>query len=196
MIISRHGESETDLDDRLGGKEDDNLTPKGVEQAKSRAGYLKGRFKVTRIKTSPLKRASQTANIYGEAFGVVPELVSSLRECDRYAEFSGRPRSEAIAAYPDLMAALKTDYRAVLPGGENYDDFSDRVLRTFARLTNSELMDETMLVTHGGPFKCFLREALKLPEITRLDDCAFVEVHLVGGELILGQHDGVEWAVV
>ncbi len=195
MIIGRHGESTGDIDCLLGGTYDDDLTIYGQRQALDRSRDLAARFKLRKLFSSNLKRAKQTANIYKEQLeipkvGILPDF----RECNRYGSYSGKHISAAKAEEPELYAALANDYRAILPGGEDYDKFKERVLRAFYRLYDQEQGVSFMLVTHGGPLRCVLREVVGLPEIVKLEDCAYIEIDRCNDVWEVGKHQGIVWA--
>jgi phosphohistidine phosphatase len=70
LILWRHAEAEDGFPD-----EERALTPKGEEQAKKMAAWLKKHMpKDTRILVSPAKRAQQTANALELPFTTLPEL--------------------------------------------------------------------------------------------------------------------------
>ena len=70
LILWRHAEAEDGFPD-----EERALTPKGEEQAKKMAAWLKKHMpKDTRILVSPAKRAQQTASALELPFTTLPEL--------------------------------------------------------------------------------------------------------------------------
>ena len=70
LILWRHAEAEDGFPD-----EERTLTPKGIEQAKKMAAWLKKHMpKDTRILVSPAKRAQQTASALELPFTTLPEL--------------------------------------------------------------------------------------------------------------------------
>ncbi|HEY2714633.1 MAG TPA: histidine phosphatase family protein [Solirubrobacterales bacterium] len=80
--LLRHGESAHNaniaaepLADELG----DRLTPNGVEQARAAAAGLTG-LGVTRLLTSPMRRATETADAVGAAIGLEAEELPYVHE--------------------------------------------------------------------------------------------------------------------
>ena len=85
LVLIRHGESEWNLENRFTGWKDVDLSPKGIEEAKSAGKILKEMNLVFDVAyTSYLKRAIKTLNIvleemdipYGAvAYALVEDLV-------------------------------------------------------------------------------------------------------------------------
>jgi broad specificity phosphatase PhoE len=196
VILARHTESTGDVNNLFGGWYDDNATKEGLELARhvAEAKLLALGSSINHVFTSPLKRAYQTALVYANILGVSPTVKEGLKECNRYGVMTGRPRAEGTQRYPAEVAALETDYRAILPEGEPYEVFKERVLKEFRLLETAYPKGDFMIVTHGGPLRCILREAVGLPELASLADCAFVEITARGnGSYIIGKSYGMVW---
>ena len=73
LIFVRHGESEAARDNMFSGTIDSPLTDKGRGQAKETAQKLKG-ANITKIITSDLSRAADTAQIIKDELGLTPEI--------------------------------------------------------------------------------------------------------------------------
>lgn len=79
VILLRHGESEGNVNRTAGG--DPPLTPQGETQAKEAAKKLKSEG-ITRIISSPKKRAMQTAQTVADELGIEVEIWDELHEMD------------------------------------------------------------------------------------------------------------------
>ena len=78
LILWRHAEAEDGYPD-----DERALTPKGIEQAKKMAEWLKARMpKETQILVSPAKRAQETANALALPFTTLNELAPSASPHD------------------------------------------------------------------------------------------------------------------
>lgn len=61
LYVTRHGQTDYNVDNRVCGKSDARLTDLGIEQAKSLVSQLEN-LKLDYLYVSPLKRAIETAN--------------------------------------------------------------------------------------------------------------------------------------
>ena len=93
LVFSRHGESEANVQQVYwNGPEGYGLTPKGRQQAEALADALAG-IRFAALYCSPVLRAVQTAEIVGQRFGLMPQIVDGLREYD-VGILEGRTYSE------------------------------------------------------------------------------------------------------
>lgn len=82
LLIIRHGQSEADGLNVCEGRADFSLTKKGREDAAAMAKYLTGRYNISRIYTSPLLRARETA------LEIARHVDCPLDEADELMEFN------------------------------------------------------------------------------------------------------------
>jgi ribonuclease H / adenosylcobalamin/alpha-ribazole phosphatase len=158
----RHGESVSNA--ARGGMEipavqGDRLTDLGREQAATVARYLGG-VGATRVLTSPLGRARETAEILGGRLGLpVEELdeLQELRESEGYEELS--LEDQRLRRWSVWMAAHGDDPDYSYRGGETFNQISTRVRRAQERLL--ALGDENVIaVSHGIFLRFFLMNVL------------------------------------
>jgi broad specificity phosphatase PhoE len=158
----RHGESVSNA--APGGMalptiKGDRLTDLGREQAATVARYL-GEVEATRVLTSPLRRARETADILGGRLGLpVEELdeLQELRESDGYEELS--LEDQRLRRWSVWMAAHGDDPDYSYRGGETFNEISTRVRRAQERLLT--LGDENVIaVSHGIFLRFFLMRTL------------------------------------
>ena len=81
LYLIRHGQNDWNLEGKIQGRTDIPLNKTGLEQAAMLAKGMEHR-PVTRIFSSPLKRALQTAQIIGESRKAPVEIVEDLQEVD------------------------------------------------------------------------------------------------------------------
>jgi broad specificity phosphatase PhoE len=81
MFLVRHGDTSLNDEDLVHGWVDAPLNEKGIEQAHKAAESLKDK-EITRIVSSDLPRARQTANIIGKKLGIPVTLNPNLRTWD------------------------------------------------------------------------------------------------------------------
>lgn len=146
IIFVRHGESFDDIYNEFGAWTDRELTPNGVLKAFEIAQELDRHHEFDIIFTSPLKRASQTAEIIGEERSVRVEEDQYLIERNTYGLLAGVNRELAIQEYPALNAAyLEGKY---IHGAERYPAFQLRINALMNRLMDSKY-NNIVCVTHG-----------------------------------------------
>ena len=96
IFLIRHGETTGDIEDRYGGDYDDNLTYKGLNQAKELVGKLVGK-NIQIVFHSPRIRAKQTAELVASALKIKKLQVEDLRERNHYGILTGMTKSAACA---------------------------------------------------------------------------------------------------
>jgi probable phosphoglycerate mutase len=148
LILVRHGEAEHNISGLTGGWSQTNITHKGIQQAQLLAKRLKKDLNIisTRIVSSDLSRAKETAEIIGNKLGIVPEFSRSLRELNNGIA-AGKKKDEVIKYYSEVTYPL-LDWQTY-PGAETWRRFHERVsnyLNSFS-FNNKEVI---IMVTHAG----------------------------------------------
>jgi broad specificity phosphatase PhoE len=138
--MTRHGESEANVGGFFARHSDDpNLTEKGRVQAHGASEVL-ARNGITKIVSSPLSRAIQTADIISDTLdGLEVQIDDRLAEYGM-GELSGMPIRRVSAT--DLME---------VPGVEDATDFADRV--SSAIFDHAQEEGDTLFVAHAGTIK-------------------------------------------
>jgi 2,3-bisphosphoglycerate-dependent phosphoglycerate mutase len=159
LYFTRHGESEANLlreHSNRGFKHP--LTAKGRKQAAGLAQKLAG-VPVTRLFTSPLMRAVQTAEILSAALGATCEITDALREYD-CGILEGRADEAAWAQHMAVFDAWvqRRDWERRIEGGESFNEIRDRFVPFVERLIAEygESPANIVLVGHGGLYRCML----------------------------------------
>ncbi len=173
IFLVRHGETTGDIEDRYGGSYDDHLTNLGKEQLKVTANNLADKGTEV-IFVSPLIRAKESAEIIRSKIECPVEIMPGLEERS-YGILGGLTKAEALEKYPDVVEAHK-DPLNTDPEGESYDDFRNRVLDTFQKITQKEY-NTIAIVSHGGPIKQILAHlGENIPE--KIGDGEIIEVNV------------------
>ncbi|KAG9339980.1 hypothetical protein JZ751_022295 [Albula glossodonta] len=148
IYLCRHGESEYNLQGRLGG--DSCLSSRGRKFAASLSGFVKEQnLKDLRVWTSQLRRSIQTA----EALGVPYEQWKALNEIDA-GVCEELTYDEVKERYPDEFSLRDQDkfyYR--YPTGESYQDLVQRVEPVIMEL---ERQENVLVVCHQAVMRCLL----------------------------------------
>lgn len=153
LILVRHGRTAPNAQGRLLGRADPDLDDEGARQAAATAAAL---GPVTRLVSSPLRRARQTAAALGEMVEVDDRWV----EID-YGDYEGRYLSELP---PALWEAWRQDSGYTPPGGESLIDVSRRVGSACEELLPRIVQDDIVVVTHVSPIKAAIAWTLGVEE--------------------------------
>ena len=158
----RHGQSHVNLADLTATHRDEPLTEKGREQAHLAAHYIAEQLRPTRIYSSTVARAAETAAIVGAACGIQPVPDDRLREIGTsYPDGRPVPEDELMPYVPDMWGTLRP-YEPVTDGGESWMQFRSRVGSFVEHLipardrfgdaeVAAELEDErALIVCHAG----------------------------------------------
>jgi len=163
FIIIRHGLSQYNHQRRFQGQLDIPLHEIGLEQAAASAKYVLENYKIDRIYSSDLCRASVTAQPIGEALGMTIETDERLREINM-GLWQGMGFDEAIERFPDTeRQRIACIGKMRYDDGESYGDVMERV-RAFADEVEAENEDKTVVVvSHGGAIRALLSSWLGYP---------------------------------
>ena len=150
IYLTRHGETEWNLEGRMQGRLESALTPLGVRQAGAMASLLADLVERDppaswRLVASPAGRARATAQAISDRLGLPIELDERLIEIG-CGEWEGRLRSDVAISHPELFATREWFFAA--PGGETYDDVFARVSDWLADQP-PEAERRTIAVSHG-----------------------------------------------
>jgi broad specificity phosphatase PhoE len=149
LILARHGETDWNRENRFQGHADPPLNALGRRQSAELADVLAGEG-LARVYTSPLRRASETAEIVARRLALELESLEALREIDVGA-WSGLTRDEVAARFPEAYARWLERAPHGFEDGETYDQLEARVLPAIRRLSERHPSETLLVVTHGGP---------------------------------------------
>ncbi|MDP2560434.1 histidine phosphatase family protein [Psychrobium sp. 1_MG-2023] len=157
LYLARHGETQWNLDQRLQGHLDSDLTTLGQQQSHQLATTL-ATIDITLIVSSPLGRAVKTASICQQHIPVNHIVVNELIERD-LGEWQGK--------YVSLLQSLTT-YRETLQqvttlniiNGESALACGERLYHALISIaqdiTNSTAQQNVLIIVHGEALRCLL----------------------------------------
>jgi broad specificity phosphatase PhoE len=149
IIIWRHGRTEWNLAGRVQGQTDVPLDEVGRRQAREAAARLAS-LQPTRIVTSDLSRARETADELGRLAGLPIETDVRLRERS-FGVREGLTMAEAWEQFPDHMARWAAGDEAGIPGSESSASAGERFTSALEEFLETLGSDETLVVVaHGG----------------------------------------------
>lgn len=154
--LVRHGLKER----RIG---DAPLTPEGIIQAELTARHLaKAVFPITKIVTSPLQRAKQTAERIAFYTHCPITKDSRLRERANWGDCPDQTLEQFIAMWDQCTS--DPDY--IPPVGDSAKKAGERLASLLIELHNEELTNRNIIVlTHGGLITDFLVQAFTEREL-------------------------------
>jgi broad specificity phosphatase PhoE len=156
IAFVRHGQTELNRGGRLQGRLDVPLSELGIHQAAA-LGRGFAAEPITRVLSSPLQRASDTAAAIAREHGLDVEVDERLVELD-YGEWDGRALADVPARDWD---AWRADPEFAPPGGERLVDVTARVAAFSAAVADPGVV---IAVSHVSPIKAAVCNALRVDE--------------------------------
>ncbi|CAG7815791.1 unnamed protein product [Allacma fusca] len=170
FTIVRHGQTPVNVINHVQSRTGGELTPLGVNMAKSLGRYLKNEI-FTRILSSDLHRCRLTTeNIISQMTVETPpvEYTKILRERD-YGDWEFLPGQVTQDKRIEMNLPKEKDFQVDVPNGESYQDCLLRAGRLFSGICkivdeSSESIDENILaVSHGTFINTFVDYLMSSP---------------------------------
>ena len=148
LILIRHGETEWNKQRRIQGcRSHTRLSPKGLEQADRLAAVLR-KERMDAIYSSPMKRASETAQIIADACKLQVQVFNELREIDA-GELDGLFERELTGPYETAWKEFRNGNASTpLPGGESLQDVQKRTSWAVDRMLEKHIDGTVVVVAH------------------------------------------------
>jgi probable phosphoglycerate mutase len=155
LYLARHGETDWNRARRWQGATDVELNDDGRAQARALAERLRG-LGITRVHTSNLRRAHETADIVANALpatflGASP----SFRERG-FGVFEGRTREECEAGWPGAWRAYIEDFRNTPPDAEPAHRVVERMRAGLLAVAYAAEGGTALVVSHGASMRMLL----------------------------------------
>ena len=157
IVLVRHGETDWNRERRFQGHADTSLNEAGRAQAAELAELLRAEG-LSAVYTSPLRRASQTAEIVAARLGLRAWELDPLREID-VGDWQGLTVDEVRTRFPELAEVA---WHAGWPNGETYDQLAARVVPALLELGRRHAGERVLGITHAGPIRAALSAATGL----------------------------------
>lgn len=167
IYLTRHGQTQWNVINKIQGHLDSPLTDQGIEDAKKLGLRLKDK-NIQIAYTSDQERAIHTAEIIlGSRDKISP--TKALREIG-VGKWEGMVYEDIERQYPEKFRYYKTDPEKYIPtpGGEAYKDFEKRV-KDFVEDLKKAPYENILIVTHGLTYMMLLNifEERPLKDITK-----------------------------
>ncbi|MCE5201024.1 MAG: histidine phosphatase family protein [Synergistaceae bacterium] len=169
IYLIRHGECAGNKENRIRGCLDFPLNENGLTQAYALAEAMKDKH-IEFIYSSPLSRATKTAQILGDALGLGVGIIDAF--CNiRLGPWEGRLKAELAVETPELWntwVTMPEDLR--VEGAETLDQVMDRSLKGLESIIKERKGHTLAIVAHRGVLKLALAGALGIakPRFWRL----------------------------
>lgn len=193
IYLVRHGSVVGAETRRFIGHLDVPLSPRGELEAAALARRL-ATVKLAAAYSSDLSRTRRTAEILTGPHRLEPVAVSALREF-AMGRWEGLTAEEIRALDPAAFDAWMADVgRFQFPDGESLGDVTARVWPALEAIVERHAGGTVLVVTHGGPNRIVLCQALGMPleRILSLGQdyaaLSIIELHREGWRLRLLNH--------
>ena len=166
IIFLRHGQAENNTKKILAGRSPGvNLTATGVQQAEE-AGKMLESLNISKIYSSPIDRALQTAEIVGKHCDLDITSDQRLIELDM-GKFTKMPYDEIFAKHGNVFLKFYEGSDEVSENGvETFAAVQKRIFDMVDFVVNNHKNENVVLVTHMDPIKAMIGNVLSLkPEI-------------------------------
>ena len=183
LILARHGETVWNVEKIYRGRTDVNLDKVGIKQAELLGKYLSN-WELAAIYSSPLSRATDTANIIARYQKIGVQIAEGLVDFD-YGEWQSLPEQEVKRLYPDLLNEWHNNpHKVRMPAGESLEDVRRRAIEV-VNDAFSKYQGSVVLVSHRVVIKVLICSLLGL------DNSHFWNIKQdVGGITIFNYVDG------
>lgn len=157
ILLVRHGQTDENVSGRISGQGAVSLNGRGQEQAKLAAQVL-APLHVTRLISSPVVRAWQTATILDEHLQLGIEVEPDLREVG-YGDWEGQT-FQAIRGGAAFQLAMHDPINAVFPHGESLVSVQQRSVRVVEAIRQGAAQEVVVLVSHGDVIRMLVAHYL------------------------------------
>jgi probable phosphoglycerate mutase len=156
QYLVRHGESISNVEERVQGQADVELSALGRQQAAAVAAWSRVMFDAAsapdatwEIWSSPLKRARHTAETIAASLGLPVHIDEEL--CELHAGvFQGHLWADLESRFPEAVARWRSgDVEYRIPGGESRAELAARGHRVLEALGRRDVAG-MIVVAHGG----------------------------------------------
>lgn len=156
LFLTRHGETEWNVEGKMQGLKDSPLTELGKRQAQWLKSSLKD-IQFDAIYSSPSPRTYQTADIIREGRENEIILCDSLKEIS-LGSWEGHKKSEIEHLFPDEYNAFWNTAHSYKPtnDGESFSQLQDRIIPTVLDIINRHKGGNVLIVTHAIALKVIM----------------------------------------
>jgi len=160
ICVSRHGETDWNIAGILQGWTDVLLNDLGRQQAHELAAAV-ACCRISRVYSSPLRRALETAEIISGKLRLGPPVSHEGLKERNFGVIQGMPKAELSPAF--LEQIVKRNPACFFDHGETMEGFASRVLDAIAGIAKDHSGERVLVITHGWVMDVITRHILNLP---------------------------------
>jgi broad specificity phosphatase PhoE len=162
ILLVRHGQTEWNRVERFRGHADVPLNATGLRQAEATGRRIAAEWRPAAIYSSPLSRATKTAEAIAHPFGLLVQPVPDLIDL-HFGEWQGLTPDEVSRRWPEEYARwVATPHRAHIPGGETIAELRYRAMRVVQGLVQRHAGETIVILGHTDLNRAILLGALHL----------------------------------
>lgn len=156
VYLTRHGQTEWNLEKRLQGHGNSPLTEFGINRAKELSKRMKD-IKIDKIYTSPIERAYKTACIVRGDKDTEIKIHEGLKEMN-FGDYEGRTTEDVMKENPDwdISAIMRGNLEMRAPNGETLGEVRKRVNSAMKDILEENEGKSILIVGHGITLKAIL----------------------------------------
>jgi len=163
ICVTRHGETDWNIAQILQGWIDVPLNDTGRRQSYELAEALADAG-FSQVYSSPLRRASETAEIIAEVWKLPPPTFHEGLKERYFGIVQGKLKSELAVLHPGLhQEIMRRNPAADFDEGESMDHFADRVLAALVDIGHQHPGSRILVITHGWVMDVITRHVMHLP---------------------------------
>lgn len=152
IYITRHGQTKWNIEGRMQGTKNSNLTEQGKKEALNLGNSLKN-IKIEYIYTSPLTRANETALLIRGEKDIPVEIYENLKEMN-FGIWEGMHSDDIVKAYGAEHYKFWNEPHLYTPiDGETFEAFLKRIQNALNDIINQNKGENILLVTHAVVIK-------------------------------------------
>lgn len=160
IYLVRHAQCVGNVEKRLTGWHDYDLTKEGENQAKSLAKHLKN-IKFDTIYASPFKRTINTVKIIADKNNLKINTCKNLSEMN-FGSYDGYTWEEVDKIDSTIMHNSKKEIMGI-PEQETTKHVQDRMMKTMQKIAEENKGKIILVCSHGISIEAFLRRIDNIP---------------------------------
>ncbi|MGG7079583.1 histidine phosphatase family protein [Clostridium sardiniense] len=156
IYLTRHGQTEWNLEKRLQGHGNSPLTEFGLNRAKELSKRIK-EIDIDTIYTSPIERAYKTAHIVKGDKDIEVKVHEGLKEMN-FGDYEGKITEEVMKENPDwdISAIMRGNLDMRAPNGETLGEVRERVNSAMREIIKENEDKNILIVAHGITLKAIM----------------------------------------
>ena len=160
ICVSRHGETDWNIAGILQGWTDVLLNDLGRQQAHELAAAV-ACCRISRVYSSPLRRALETAEIISRKLRLGPPVSHEGLKERNFGIIQGVAKAELNPAF--LEQIVRRNPACFFDQGETMEGFASRVLDAIASIAKDHPGERVLVITHGWVMDVITRHIMNLP---------------------------------